>query len=495
MTIDAAKALRYETEFLSGVESNFEAAKGVHFRGSKWQHSHQDEGDRVQALLASKQRYDRELLKTLPLNRRVEVRGFEKRFGLWKRGTGVAIASVISPLGHFAAPSGNPPPIGLAELMEHVRRLVRDTKVPHIIGVCSTTGFTEEARMARIEMPHVTVVLVEPEPRGGWRVHGSDRDIDPRLVKIFDPEGPKQKVERVRRVLQERSADLLTGGLSASSVAEKANLPEDTVRRAFEALAESDPEMRVMREDGELVLFRGAPVVSREKKMNMMDRIRQLFSGEGDENAKINLLAERRAALARRRDRIYDDIAKLEEREADLLEQGKAAKSQVPRRRLAAQLAQLRKDIARQNTTAAMLNQQINIISTDIHNLTLVRQGKAAQLPSSEELTENAVRAEEMLETLKGDADLVQSLEVGIEASMTNAEEEAILREFEAADRAESPPAPSEAAPTRKGAQTAAPQERAAPSKPMKSEDEWTEADAPVRDQPETNRGRDAEAT
>ena len=164
--------------------------------------------------------------------------------------------------------------------------------------------------------------------------------------------------------------------------------------------------------------------------MNVIDRIRQLFSGEGDEAAKINLLAERRAALAQRRDRIYEDIGKLEQKEADLLAQGKAATSSVPRRRLAAQVAQLRKDIARQNTTAAMLNQQLNIISTDIHNLTLIQQGQMAKLPDTTELTEHAVEAEELLESLKADAELVGSLEMGMETALAGADELAILKEF-----------------------------------------------------------------
>jgi hypothetical protein len=181
--------------------------------------------------------------------------------------------------------------------------------------------------------------------------------------------------------------------------------------------------------------------------MNFIDRIRQLFSGEGDEAAKINLLAERRAALAQRRDRMYEDIGKLESKEAELFGQGKAATSQVPRRRIAAQLAQLRKDIARQNATAAMLNQQINIISTDIHNLTLLQQGKVAQLPDTEELTEHAVQAEEMLETLRADAELVGSLGTGIEEQLTSDDELAILREFEAADREKSAAKPVESEP------------------------------------------------
>jgi len=462
MTVDPAQALQCETDFLSAVETNFEAAKGIDFRGSSWQRAEYDESDRLKALLASRRMFDRERLRALPANRRIALHGFERRLMFWKRRTGVAIASVLSPLEHYASgASGEPPPIGLGELTDHVRRLVGDRKVPHIIGVCSPSGFTDEARRARLDLPGVTVVLVEPDAHDGWRTIAASDAVDPRLLRIFDPENVKHKMERVRRLIEERSADLLTGGLSVSSIARDANLPEPVVREGFEQIVVADPELRMAKKDGEFLLFRGAAVRGMEKKgMNVIDRIRQLFSGEGDEAAKINVLAERRAALSQRRDRIYDDIVKLENKEADLLEQGKAAKSAVPRRRLAAQLAQLRKDIARQNTTAAMLNQQINIISTDIHNLTLIQQGQVAKLPETEELTEHAVAAEEMLETLKADAELVGGLETGMDAMLASAEEQAILKEFEATD--EKPKAATPPMQQRQG--SPAPQRQASPA-------------------------------
>ncbi len=433
MTTNAAKALQYETEFLSGVGTNFEAAKGRQFRGTIWQWSQHDESDRLRALLASNRIFDRERLKSLPANRRVALHGFERRFLFGKRRTGVAIASVLSPLSHYASsPDAEAPPVGLGELMDHVRKLAGDPHVPHVIGVCSPSGFSDEARNARIDMPNATVVLVEPDGRGGWLTTAAGEDVDPNVLRIFDPEGANEKIDRVRRAIEDHGAELLTGGLSASALAGKVNLPEEVVREGFERVAAADPELRVARNAGELLLFRGVGAQRQERKpMNVIDRIRQLFSGEGDEVEKINLLAERRAALAQRRDRMYDDIAKLEKREADLFAQGKTATSQVPRRRLAAQLAQLRKDIARQNATAAMLNKQIDIISTDIHNLTLIQQGQIAQLPDTGALTENAVRAEEMLETLNADAELVGQLETGLEETLTSEEELAILKEFE----------------------------------------------------------------
>lgn len=455
MNATASHALRCETDFLSAVEINLDAAKGRDLRGTIWQRAEHDEGDRLRALLAANRITDRNKLKELPANRRVSLHGFERRWLWGKKRTGVAIASVLSPLEHFAAKSDGAPPIGLGDLTAHVRALAGDHKVPHIIGVCSPTGFTDEARSARLEIPGVTVILAEPDRHGGWRVTGSGENVDPRLLRIFDPESAKQKVERVRRLVEERSAEMLTGGVSTSTIARAANLPEEVIRQGFELLAESDPELRVARHDGELIMYRGAAIPSgmEKKRMGVMDRILKVFSREGGEAEKINLLADRRAALTQRRDRIYDDIVKLEAREAELFEQGKTATSMVPRRRIAAQLAQLRKDIARQNTTAAMLNQQINIISTDIHHLTLIQQGQMASLPETQELTEHAVAAEEMLESLNADAEMVSTLETGMDMKMASADEQAILKEFEAFD-AEKPrsSAPPQATPAKQQA-------------------------------------------
>ena len=237
--------------------------------------------------------------------------------------------------------------------------------------------------------------------------------------------------------------------------------------------------------------------------MNVIERIKQLLSSDADEATKINLLAERRAALSQRRDRLYADIGKLEKKEADLRAEGKAAHTagaDVKKRRVAAQLVQHRKDIARQNATAAMLNKQIDIISTDIHNLTLIQQGDLAQLPDTEELTENAVRAEEMLEQLQADADLVGGLETGIEASLTNDEELAVMQEFEGTPaplqnkRVDKPAAstPTAASPPLASSPTVEPP---ASTTPAANEAKLGTADSPPAPPESADRSADAEAS
>jgi hypothetical protein len=73
--------------------------------------------DESTGALAENRIYDRELLNSLPANRRVALHGFERRLLLWKRRTGVAIASVLSPLRHYVTSRDtSAPPVGLGEL-------------------------------------------------------------------------------------------------------------------------------------------------------------------------------------------------------------------------------------------------------------------------------------------------------------------------------------------------------------------------------------------
>ena len=166
--------------------------------------------------------------------------------------------------------------------------------------------------------------------------------------------------------------------------------------------------------------------------MSLAEWIKSLFSKEGEEAKKINVLSERRAALSGRLDRMYEDIGQLEKKEQELHQEGKATSSKIAKRRIAGQISRMRKDISRCNTSAAVVSKQINIIGTHIHNLELARTGSVAQLPSSEDLTEAAVNAEEILEQLTVGDDLVSGLDVGMAESAMSDEEAAILAELEA---------------------------------------------------------------
>ena len=110
----------------------------------------------------------------------------------------------------------------------------------------------------------------------------------------------------------------------------------------------------------------------------------------------------------------------------------------------------------RLNATARVIGQQVDVISTHIHHLTLIQQGQMARLPQTEEITQDAVRAEEMLEQLSADVQLTSTLSVGVTGSTLTDEEAEILKELEGpvpetpGATAQSTPAPTpQAAPQR----------------------------------------------
>jgi hypothetical protein len=463
----AEKLLQLEMQFVAGVQAKLAQAQGHELAGDVFRLAHHDQTDQVKALMAARGMYDRRMLGRLPRNRRVVLHAYKRRWWwLGRKRLSVTVASVLSPAEQLIdQPEQAQEPATLSQLIEHVRSVVTDDRTPHLVAICSTTGFTDEARRARTVMPNVELVLVEPTDAGTWRLIDPTGQVGEGLCCLFDPENPNQKFQRVRREIESRSVDLLSGGLSADSVAARVELPRETVVLAFERAVREDRHLRVTNRDGQCILFRGPDVRQEATPMSMIERIRQLFARQGDEAKKIEVLTERRAGLAQRRDRIYTEIEQLERQEGRLKQEGAANTSQVVRRRLAAQLAQLRREITRQNTSANMLSQQINIINTHIHNLALIQQGQAAELPTAEEITEDAVRAEEMLEQVRADSDLVSSLETGTAAAVMSDEEKQILAEFDQAAKQQ-----AEAGPQPEAAEPAAPAEPDKQKQPPEAE-------------------------
>jgi hypothetical protein len=164
--------------------------------------------------------------------------------------------------------------------------------------------------------------------------------------------------------------------------------------------------------------------------MPFFERVKALFSKKGDNDKKIAFLSERRAALSQQQDRIYDDLSRLEDREAQLRQQFKDSTSALTKRRLTSQLLQFRKDIERRQQMVQIISNQVNVVSTHLHNLELVKQGQGAKLPDSEEITADAVKAEEFIAQLQADTELAESVG-GIASAGLSDEEQQLFEELE----------------------------------------------------------------
>ena len=168
------------------------------------------------------------------------------------------------------------------------------------------------------------------------------------------------------------------------------------------------------------------------RSSSMLECLRALFGGAGQTDRKIAYLAERRAALSRQRDLAYEELGTLEDREREMRQAFKDDESVLARRRITSQLVQLQKDVERRRQTLGVLNQQINVVGTHLHNLEIARQGSTANLPSSEEIAQDAAKAEEVLAELQASSELADELTTGMSTLGLTSEEAALFDELSA---------------------------------------------------------------
>ena len=238
-------------------------------------------------------------------------------------------------------------------------------------------GFSDDARrVAREFVDGPPTILIEPNDAGGFDVTGPPGSEF--LREILDPEDQAERLMRVYAELDRRDVDLLTGAVALEEVAAAAKLPMRVVEPAARLWARRRAErggdaVRVKRVDGAWTIYRdsslgGGPESavsavafedeSRRVGLPVMDRLRRLFGRGVSPQRKIAELAERRAALSRQRDRLYDEMGRLEDREKSLREAFIADETPSARRRITGQLVQLQKDVERRRQTVTMLNQQ-----------------------------------------------------------------------------------------------------------------------------------------
>ena len=374
---------------------------------------------------------DRELQAKMPLGERMEVTLSQAKWFIFRKTVGRMRVVCVSPTRDLLA-GKEPKPLSTPEVNKILSELPQtSSSVPSTIVLLSTSGFTIEAHEVTERRADRTLILVEPNDAGGWSVWGPPEKKA--LVDLFDPEADTEKRQRIREMIEENRVDLSGAGVASDRLATRAQLPLQLVEAELKSYAKENPGLAAKRLDGRVVLFRegsSAPAPAQGGSMPLIDRFRALFSGKGENEKKIAFLSERRAALSQQRDRSFEEIGALEQKDEELRDHFKSATSAITRRRITSQLVQLRKDIERRQQLLGVLNQQINVVSTHLHNLELVQQGQSQKLPNSEEIASDAAAAEEMLAQLQADNELADSVASVAHASMSD-EEQALYEELE----------------------------------------------------------------
>ena len=417
-----------------------------------------DKAVEVKRQMADLGRPDRALQERMPAGEQVDVSLSAKSFWIFKKAVGHLRVVCVSPTRDLLKGTDVKPMD--ADAVQSVLRSMPPpvSKVPITVVLVSTGGFERDARELVERTADRTLILAEPnvDSAGGWNVFGPVETKA--LVDLFDPEEEDDKRSRVRAEIESSKFDLTSSGISAERVAGKTKLPLQLVEAELKSYAKENAGLQAKRLDGRVVLFRegsmtsSAPVDAAAAGggltgMPLIDRIKSLFARKGETEKKVAFLSERRAALSQQRDRAYEEITSLEAKDGELREEFKKARAPLTKRRITSQLVQLRKDIERKQQMITVLNQQVNVVNTHLHNLELTKQGESAQLPDSEEIAADAAAAEEMLAQLEADNELADSVS-GVGSSMAgmSAEEQALFEELEA--EAKGPDAPVTATPT-----------------------------------------------
>ena len=224
------------------------------------------------------------------------------------------------------------------------------------------------------------------------------------------------------------------------------------------------------------------PLAEEGNAMSIWSRIRKLLRLKPTVGERVRDLTAQRVRLEQQRHDIDRRVNSLEAEEVECVKKGAASKTAVEKRQLAGKLARLRRELGRHKGQAGMLSKQIDILGTHVHHITLTERGKQIELPSSEELTQQAAQAEQMVTELSANAELAAGIEISGVSEGLSDEEEAILAEFEAAgDESTKSTAPPEAAADEASARQGIEAPPAASAEPVDT--------PPISDPPTTARG------
>jgi hypothetical protein len=401
----------------------------------------QDRGTDVKRTMSELDRPDRTLQAQMPLGESIDVVLSQKKWGFIKKPVGRLYVVCVSPTRELVAGHA-PVPMTKGEVSKVMASVPPGpVGVPSTIVIVATAGVAIEARELADRGADRTVIIAEPNDAGGWHVSGPTETKA--LVDLFDPEPDDDKRHRIAAEIESPMADLGGAGVATDKLAGRLGLTVPFVEAELKAYAKSHAGLVAKRLDGRVVLFRegSAPSgVSASLKssaqsaaggsgMPLIDRMKALFARKGETEKKIAFLAERRTALSQQRDRAYEEMHAVEEKESTLRAQFKSAGTEAARRRLTSQLLQLRKELDRRQQMVGVFNSQIDVVSTHLHNLELLQQGKSAKLPDSDEITEDAARAEEMLAELQASTEAAAGATSTLTGGMSD-EEQALYDEL-----------------------------------------------------------------
>jgi hypothetical protein len=412
-----------------------------------------DRGVELKKIMSELDVIDRELQERMPQGEVVEVLFSRAKWVVFNTITARLRVICASPTNALLK-GGEIRPMSVGEINRLLAEFEsKDDAVPTTIVLLCTGGFAHDTHDLAGRVATRTLLLVEPNRSGGFSVWGPNETKV--LTDLINPETEEERRRRIRDAVSARETELVTGGVAADRIADDTLLPLALVEDELKSYAKSRGGLLARRLDGRIVLYREGTTPAGSAGgagMPLIERIKSIFSGRTSTEKKIAFLSERRAALSQQRDGVADELGLLEKKDAYLRSQFKQSESEPARRRIAAQLAQLRKELERRGQMMSVLNQQINVVGSHLHNLELILRGAAAKLPESETIAADAARAEETLAKLQADSELADAVSPVVAGSALGAEEQAIFDELSKEAASDESAAPASHAVAKRGA-------------------------------------------
>lgn len=409
--------------------------------------------DAVRATLTRLERFDRDLIEQLPGTRAVQLRFLRRVFGPFRRTVVRLRAQVLAPIEALVAEEP-PAPVGLDQVQTALARydLLPQQQRPSAVVFASATGFTPEARSLVNAGGPPTLILMGGRADGGWDSELPEAIRHSPWAQLFELESEDERVARLQYHLEKNASLLDSRGLSVPELAEQLGLPRRRTEGLVRQACRSDSRLLTVVHEGTIHVCR-SPLAEEGQTMSLWSRIRKLLGLRPTVAEQVRTLTAQRVRLEQQRHELDQRLNALEDQERESVERGAAAKTDAERKQLAGRLVRTRRELRRVRAQAGVFTQQIDIIGTHIHHVTLAQQGKRVALPKAEELTREAAEAEQIISELAANADLAANIEVGAQTPLMAEEEAAIFEEFKqaAAEQApaepEKPAAPEPAAP------------------------------------------------
>jgi len=334
----------------------------------------------------------------------------------------------------------------LVDTVWYVATLVFE--VPTGVILASATGFTAEARTLAEGGGRPTLILMGGREDGGWDVTMPPPVRKSPWARLFELESQDERLRRLLYHLDQNANLVDSRGISMSALADKLGLSSAETELLVRQACRSEPRLMTVVHEGRTHICR-TPLAEEGNTMSIWSRIRRLLRLRPTTAERVRELTAQRVQIEQQRFEVDQKVNALENDERQLVQQGAAAPSDAERKQIANKLMRARRELRRHRAQAQLFTQQIDIIGTHVHHLTLAEKGKRLDLPKAEDLTREAAQAEQVMSEVAVNADLAASIEVTGETPLMAEEEAAIFEEFKqvAASQAGASPAAEPEAP------------------------------------------------